>query len=98
MARSRPYARCRTIGTVRDDPDGAPWMRHKFSLRRRPPAAAVLLAFFSSVMSGCQGTSATASETVTFKNGDLVLHGLLYRPAGSGPVPVVLFNHGRGPG
>lgn len=73
-------------------------MRHKFSLRRRRTAAAVLLAFFSSVMSGCQGTSATASETVTFKNGDLVLHGLLYRPAGRGPFPVVLFNHGSAPG
>ena len=73
-------------------------MRHKFSLRRRRTAAAVLLAFFSSVMSGCQGTSATASETVTFKNGDLVLHGLLYRPVGRGPFPAVLFNHGSAPG
>lgn len=73
-------------------------MKHKFSLRRRSTLAAILLAFFSSLMSGCQGTSATASETVTFKNGDLALRGLLYRPAGRGPFPVVLFNHGSAPG
>jgi carboxymethylenebutenolidase len=73
-------------------------MKHKFWLRRGAALAAILLALFSSAMSGCQGTSATASETVTFNNGDLVLHGLLYRPAGSGPFPVVLFNHGSAPG
>ena len=73
-------------------------MKHKFWLRRRAALAAILLAFFSSAMSGYQGTSATASETVTFNNGDLVLHGLLYRPAGRGPFPVVLFNHGSAPG
>jgi len=73
-------------------------MKHKFSLRRRGTLTAILLAFLSSAMSGCQSTSSTASETVTFKNGDLVLHGLLYRPGGRGPFPVVLFNHGSAPG
>ena len=73
-------------------------MKQQFWLRRGAALAAILLAFFSSAMSGCQGTSATASETVTFNNGDLVLHGLLYRPAGSGPFPAVLFNHGSAPG
>src|SRR5215475_3796067 len=67
-------------------------------MRHRQHVLAVPEMSFSSAMSGCQGTSATASETVTFNNGDLVLHGLLYRPAGSGPFPAVLFNHGSAPG
>jgi carboxymethylenebutenolidase len=39
-----------------------------------------------------------ASEPVSFPSGDKVLHGLLYKPAGAGPFPVVLFNHGSAPG
>ena len=33
-------------------------------------------------------------EEVTFPSGKLMLHGFLYRPEGSGPFPVVLYNHG----
>jgi carboxymethylenebutenolidase len=40
----------------------------------------------------------SASETVSFNSGDKVLHGLLYRPAGTGPFPTVLYNHGSAPG
>jgi carboxymethylenebutenolidase len=40
----------------------------------------------------------TASETVTFNSGDKVLHGLIYKPAGAGPFPAVLYNHGSAPG
>lgn len=40
----------------------------------------------------------SASETVTFKSGDKVLHGLLYTPGGAGPFPAVLYNHGSAPG
>jgi carboxymethylenebutenolidase len=39
-----------------------------------------------------------ASETVSFMSGDKVLHGLLYKPAGAGPFPTVLYNHGSAPG
>src|SRR5580658_5436752 len=40
----------------------------------------------------------SASETVSFNSGDKVLHGLLYMPAGAGPFPTVLYNHGSAPG
>jgi dipeptidyl aminopeptidase/acylaminoacyl peptidase len=40
----------------------------------------------------------SASETVSFSSGDKVLHGLLYKPAGTGPFPTVLYNHGSSPG
>ena len=40
----------------------------------------------------------TTSETVAFMSGDKVLHGLLYMPAGKGPFPAVLYNHGSSPG
>jgi dienelactone hydrolase len=33
---------------------------------------------------------------VTVRNGDLALKGLLWYPKTSGPVPAILFNHGRG--
>lgn len=41
---------------------------------------------------------APAAETVNFSNGPLELHGFLYKPAGAGPFPVVLFNHGSAAG
>jgi dipeptidyl aminopeptidase/acylaminoacyl peptidase len=41
---------------------------------------------------------AVASETVSFPSGNKVLHGLLYRPSGSGPFPAVLYNHGSAQG
>ena len=40
----------------------------------------------------------SAAETVSFNSGDKILHGLLYRPAGTGPFPTVLYNHGSAPG
>ena len=41
-----------------------------------------------------QGTP--APEIVPFRSGDLTLQGLLWRPAGQGPFPAVLYNHGSG--
>jgi carboxymethylenebutenolidase len=46
----------------------------------------------------CNVKTASASETVSFNSGDKVLHGLLYKPAGTGPFPTVLYNHGSAPG
>jgi hypothetical protein len=57
----------------------------------RPAAIGVLLL-------SCNVRTISASETVTFKSGDKVLHGLFYKPAGVGPFPAVLFNHGSAPG
>lgn len=37
-------------------------------------------------------------ETVAFQSGDKVLHGLLYKPSGTGPFPAVMYNHGSSPG
>lgn len=37
-------------------------------------------------------------EIVTINAGDRTLHGVLYRPAGPGPFPAVLYNHGSAPG
>ena len=45
-----------------------------------------------------QAPIAGATETVAFASGALTLHGLLYKPAGSGPFPAVLYNHGSAPG
>src|SRR5437763_11591611 len=42
--------------------------------------------------------AAVAPDTVTFQNGAITLHGLLYKPEGSGPFPAVLYNHGSAPG
>jgi dipeptidyl aminopeptidase/acylaminoacyl peptidase len=42
--------------------------------------------------------AAAASESVSFNSGDKVLHGFVYKPAGAGPFPTVLYNHGSAPG
>ena len=39
-----------------------------------------------------------AAESVSFPSGDLTLHGVLYKPEGTGPFPAVLYNHGSAPG
>lgn len=41
---------------------------------------------------------AKTPEVVSFPSGDKMLHGLLYKPAGSGPFRTVLYNHGSAPG
>src|SRR6202790_909601 len=38
------------------------------------------------------------AETVTFPSGEITLHGVLYKPEGTGPFPAVLYNHGSAPG
>lgn len=43
-------------------------------------------------------TSASAAEVVSFPSGNLTLHGYLYKPAGPGPFPAVIYNHGSAPG
>ena len=41
-------------------------------------------------------SKAAEPVTVAVKSGDVTLHGLLWRPEGSGPFPAVLVNHGSG--
>src|ERR1700675_7148 len=38
------------------------------------------------------------AETVTFPSGEITLHGVLYKPKGSGPYPAVIYNQGSAPG
>ncbi len=38
------------------------------------------------------------AEQISFPSGDLILHGLLYKPDGPGPFPAVLYNHGSAAG
>ena len=40
---------------------------------------------------------AAGMQDVTFPSGALKLHGAIYKPAGAGPFPAVLYNHGSGP-
>ena len=35
---------------------------------------------------------------VSFASGQLTLHGLMYKPEGSGPFPAILYNHGSAAG
>jgi len=47
---------------------------------------------------GRDAVSAIAPEEVTLTNGALSLRGVLYKPAGPGPFPGILYNHGSAPG
>jgi len=38
--------------------------------------------------------SAAEPEEVSFAGGGAALHGFIFRPAGDGPFPAVLYNHG----
>ena len=60
---------------------------------RRLALLAVLLSFLVRP-AAAQGTS----RVVTFPSGTLVLHGVLYLPAGPGPFPAVVYNHGSAGG
>src|SRR5215471_13625404 len=42
------------------------------------------------------GQPAAGPKTVVVHDGPVTLHGLLWRPAGTGPFPAVLLNHGSG--
>src|ERR1700681_1463475 len=37
-------------------------------------------------------------EIVSFPNGKLTLHGVIYKPEGAGPFPAIVYNHGSAPG
>jgi dipeptidyl aminopeptidase/acylaminoacyl peptidase len=40
----------------------------------------------------------SGAEVVTFPSGAITLHGVLYQPAGNGPFPAVVYNHGSAGG
>jgi dienelactone hydrolase len=39
-----------------------------------------------------------AADIVVFPSGEITLHGVLYKPEGTGPFPAVVYNHGSAPG
>jgi dienelactone hydrolase len=54
-----------------------------------------VLAIVSAPNAKAQGPPAEAgAQEVTFPSGKLTLHGFLYRGAGDGPLPAILWNHG----
>ncbi len=55
----------------------------------------LLLALAACIVSDA---SAADSVEVSFSNGAVQLKGVLYKPEGPGPFPVLLFNHGSAPG
>jgi len=51
------------------------------------------------IFGGARAAAAQAivgPDTVSFTSGVLTLRGIIYRPSGAGPFPVILFNHGSG--
>src|SRR6202051_70192 len=40
----------------------------------------------------------SAADIVQFPSGEITLHGVLYKPEGTGPFPAVIYNHGSAPG
>lgn len=50
------------------------------------------------LLAACVVSGAHAAEEVSFSNGAVQLKGVLYKPDGPGPFPVLLFNHGSAPG
>jgi carboxymethylenebutenolidase len=47
---------------------------------------------------GARAQGPDKPDTVVVHSGELTLHALLWRPAGAGPFPAILFNHGSGHG
>jgi dienelactone hydrolase len=64
-------------------------------LRTKPPLLVSVLFVSILPLAAGQSRQAVAARTVVVPSGELRLKGLLWIPAGSGPFPGVLFNHGR---
>lgn len=56
----------------------------------------LLLALGSLPVAGAEGQSVAGPDTVVVRSGMLKLRAVLWRPAGRGAFPAVLFNHGSG--
>jgi dienelactone hydrolase len=62
----------------------------------KPAALTLAILASPSVATLARAQRSTAPDTVVVHNGPVTLHGLVFRPAGSGPFPAILLNHGSG--
>jgi dienelactone hydrolase len=62
------------------------------------PFRRLCFALFAIALGACSRDASLASETVHFRSGQLELGGYVYKPAGPGPFPAVLYNHGSAGG
>lgn len=62
------------------------------------PGAVLFIAVLALVATPIRGQACLAPDTIVVPSGALRLRALVWRPAGSGPFPAVLFNHGSGNG
>jgi carboxymethylenebutenolidase len=68
-------------------------------IRNHPPTLGTIAIFGLLASAGCtRATETPHAETVTYRAGAAPLRGLVYKPAGRGPFPAVLYNHGSAPG
>ena len=65
------------------------------NVTKRSVSTLAILAF-APVAAIAQGQRSAAPDTVVVHNWSVTLHGLLWHPAGQGPFPAILINHGSG--
>ena len=70
-------------------------LRGQFLYSARMRAIAAVFVACAAMLAG---VAAPASEIVTFPSGSLTLHGVLFKPEGTGPFPAVVYNHGSAAG
>jgi len=61
-------------------------------------SASTLLAICTAETASASAVTVAGPEPVAFKSADKTLHGFVYKPAGPGPFPTVLYNHGASAG
>src|SRR5512143_2603583 len=62
----------------------------------KPSASALAILAFASFAPMARGQRSAVPDTVVVHDGSVTLHGLLWHPAGPGPFPAILLNHGSG--
>lgn len=76
--------------------------RHPYGSRVASGMRAIQMALviLGIVLSSCSNANENGrkAEVVAFPSGDKILHGYLYKPAGPGPFPTMLYNHGSASG
>src|SRR5260370_3296904 len=75
----------------------SPKPRAEFREKTRASLIACALLLFASQAWGQDGRERQAYEEVFYPSGKLRIQAYLYKPAGEGPFPVVIYNHGPRP-